>query len=239
MPGAATRRIGDERQQGGIPVNSNSTSTATIRTGPGAQREKTLRLVQLALWTALTLILAFVPNIGYLPIPPFNPTTVHIPVIIGAILLGPGAGAFLGAVFGVSSVIQATLIVPPTGFMFSPFVPFGNGWSLVIAIVPRICVGLVAAYLYRFLVRFERRGFAASFVAALGASLTNTILVLGGVYLFFGPLYAKTAGLAFGALFKVLLGVVATNGIVEALVAAVAAMAVTRAVVAAVKHRRV
>ena len=38
-------------------------------------------------------------GIGFIPLPVIKATTMHIPVILGAILLGPKAGAVLGAVF--------------------------------------------------------------------------------------------------------------------------------------------
>ena len=51
--------------------------------------------------------------------------------------------------------------------------------------------------------------------------MTNTILVMGGIYVFFGESYAAAKGLGFEALFGVIMGVVATNGIPEAIVAAI------------------
>lgn len=200
------------------------------------QAAKTRYLVQLAMWTALTLILAFVPNLGYIPIGPFNVTTVHIPVIIGAVILGPEAGAFLGLVFGLTSMIHATLSMPITAFMFSPFVPFGNFWSVVVAIVPRVLVGVVAAYLYRFIKIKDKKGYIASLAAGIAGSMTNTILVLSGAYVFFGQQYANANGIPFKDLLAVLLGVVATNGILEAVVAAIIVTATVKAITAAMKR---
>lgn len=198
--------------------------------------EKTRYLVQLSMWTALTLILAFVPNLGYIPIGPFYVTTVHIPVIIGAVMLGSGAGAFLGLVFGITSIVQATLTMPITAFMFSPFVPFGNFWSVIIAIVPRVLVGVVAAYLYRLIKIKDKKGYIASLAAGIAGSMTNTILVLSGAYVFFGQRYADANSIPFKDLLAVLLGVVATNGIVEAVVAAVIVTAVVKAITAAMRR---
>jgi uncharacterized membrane protein len=69
--------------------------------------------------------------------------------------------------------------------------------------------------------------------------MTNTLLVLGGVYLFFGQRFATANKIPFSGLFKVLLGVVATNGIVEAAVAAVVVTAVTKALFAVINRRKV
>jgi Predicted membrane protein len=194
-------------------------------------------MVQLALWSALTLMLGLIPNLGFIPIgPALAVTTVHIPVIIGAIMLGPAEGAFLGLLFGITSLIHNTVFVSITSFMFSPFVPFGNFYSVIIALVPRILVGVAAAYVYRFVAMKDKKGYIAALAAGIAGALTNTVLVLGGVYAFFGQHYAAAQHIPFKGLLMVLLGVVATNGIVEAVVAAVISMAVVKALFAAMKH---
>ena len=62
-------------------------------------RNRTQYLVSLALMAAIVILLANTP-LGMIQLPVIKATTVHIPVIIGAVLLGPAAGAVLGAVFG-------------------------------------------------------------------------------------------------------------------------------------------
>ena len=57
---------------------------------------KTRDLVLAAVIAAIIVIMAFVPFLGYIPLGFMNATTVHIPVIIGAIILGPKYGAFPG-----------------------------------------------------------------------------------------------------------------------------------------------
>ena len=71
------------------------------------EKTKNIRyLVQVSLMAAIVCVVAFVPFLGFIPLGVIKATTVHIPVIIGAILLGPKAGAVLGAVFGLTSVIK-------------------------------------------------------------------------------------------------------------------------------------
>ena len=113
-------------------------------------QHKTKSLVQLALFTALILLLAFVPYIGYIKIPilAIQATTIHIPVIVGSILLGPKRGAFLGFVFGLTSLINNTTQPGLTSFCFSPFIQVGDGLggsplALVVCFVPRIACGIV------------------------------------------------------------------------------------------------
>ena len=67
--------------------------------------EKTRRLVQMSILIAIMLILAFTP-LGYLKVGAIDITFMTIPVVVGAILLGPASGAVLGGVFGLTSFIQ-------------------------------------------------------------------------------------------------------------------------------------
>ena len=68
---------------------------------------KTKRLVILAVFSAIIAVMAF--TVGYIPLGFMNATIIHIPVIIGAILLGPVEGGILGFVFGLTSLINNTV----------------------------------------------------------------------------------------------------------------------------------
>ena len=78
-------------------------------------KKDTRWLTSVALMAAVVILLANTP-LGMIQLPIIKATTVHIPVILGAILLGPMAGAILGAVFGVCSLISNT--VTPCVFSF-------------------------------------------------------------------------------------------------------------------------
>lgn len=65
-------------------------------------------MVQVSLMAAVVVVLANTP-LGMIQLPVIKATTVHIPVILGALLLGPAAGAILGGTFGLCSVISNTL----------------------------------------------------------------------------------------------------------------------------------
>ena len=123
--------------------------------------QKTRELVLTAMFTAIIIAMAFVPYLGYIPLGFMNATIIHIPVIIGAIVLGPKRGAFLGGVFGITSMINNTFNPNITSFVFSPFYSMGdmhgNIWSIVICLVPRILVGVVAYYVYRLVDRKSTR----------------------------------------------------------------------------------
>lgn len=187
--------------------------------------KKTQYMSIMAMFLAIQIILVVTP-LGYLPIGPISATTMHIPVIIAGIALGKKAGAQLGFVFGLTSVLNATFRPTLTSFCFSPFVTIGgiggNWMSLLIAFVPRILLGYLAGLIYEKLCRKGINENVGIIAGALTGAITNTVLVLGGIYLFFGSAYADAIKVAYDTLIAVLLGVVATNGIAEAILGAVA-----------------
>lgn len=194
--------------------------------------KKTQYMTFMAMFLAIEIILVVTP-LGYIPIGPLSATTMHIPVIIAGITLGKKAGAQLGFVFGLTSLIRATLQPTITSFCFSPFVTVGNisgDWhSVLIALVPRILLGYLAGLIFELLKdKFKNENIAA-IVSALVGALTNTVLVLGGIYLFFGNAYANALNIAYSSLITVLLGVITTNGIVEAILGAAVALAAYKA----------
>jgi len=109
--------------------------------------------------------------------------------------------------------------------VFTPFYTIGdiqgNGWSLVICFVPRILIGVVAGLTYKALAKREFRNEVTYAIPAILGSLTNTFLVLGGIWLFFGAPFAalneveSTAVAIWGILSSIIL----TNGIPEAFAA--------------------
>lgn len=196
------------------------------------QKKTDVRLLaQMALLVALELVLAFTP-LGYIPLGFMNATTMHIPVILGACLLGPKAGAVLGAEFGITSVIRATITPNLTSFVFTPFYSFnpefsGNWTSLIVAIVPRVLIGVIAGLVFQGIMRVTHDKQAVALpVAGFIGSMVNTIGVMGLIYLLFGEQYAAAGGQSFDLLLGVIMGVVAINGVPEALIAAVLTLAV-------------
>lgn len=203
--------------------------------------KKTKNMVQLSLLTALIVLLAFVPYIGYIKIPilAIQATTIHIPVIVGSILLGPRSGAFLGFVFGLTSLINNTTQPGLTSFCFSPFIQIGEGLggsplALLVCFVPRIACGIVPHYVYTRLQKLSKSPQKSQkftlLASGVAGSITNTVLVMGMIYLFFGHAYAAARSIAFEAVLGVIMSVVFINGTIEAVIAAIIASAVTSAV---------
>jgi len=188
-------------------------------------RSRTRRLTMLAFFAALIVVMANIPFLGYIPLGFMNATTVHIPVIIGACLLGPKAGGILGFVFGLTSLINNTLKPLITSFVFTPFYSLdprfsGGIRSLFICFVPRILIGVFAGLIFNAL-KERANGSVSCAIAGFIGSMTNTIFVMGSIYLLYGQNYAEAKNLGMEALFGVIMGVVGMNGIPEAITAAV------------------
>ena len=83
-------------------------------------KKDTRWLTSVALMAAVVILLANTP-LGMIQLPVIKATTVHIPVILGAVILGPAAGAILGGVFGLCSMISNTMAPTLLSFAFSPF----------------------------------------------------------------------------------------------------------------------
>lgn len=143
------------------------------------KNKRLFAMVKLAMLVALLMIFCFTP-IGFLKIGIVEITFNMIPIVIGAIVLGPAAGAFLGALFGAASFWQCfgqstfgTLL-----FGVNPF------FTALICFVPRILAGLLPGLIFRAMTR-KKDNIAAYFVSAAVGSLTNTVLFVGGFCLLF------------------------------------------------------
>ncbi|MFX3616944.1 MAG: ECF transporter S component [Sporolactobacillus sp.] len=181
----------------------------------------TYHLVLLSILTAIILLQNFVPLLGNIPIGAFSLTLIHITVIIAAIVLGPWDGALIGGIWGISSCLRAWL---------SPYSPiealiFTNP---LIAVVPRILVGLIAGYAYQWLKKLRFFDVASMAIAGVIGAVTNTVLVLGLIYIFYRTPYANYLHINFSGLLPALLLIVLTNGIPEAIAAGVIAPAVSK-----------
>jgi uncharacterized membrane protein len=191
------------------------------------QASKTMQIATLGLFTAIIFILAFTP-IGFIQLPFIKATVIHIPVIIGAVLLGPKRGAVLGFMFGLTSLINNTLAPAVSSFVFSPLIPLpaqssGSLWALVVCFVPRILVGVVPWFVYMGLRKLTKQRANAACLTATGmvGSLTNTLLVMNMIFFLFRDSYAAAKGIAINAVYSFILGIIAVNGIPEAIAAGI------------------
>lgn len=175
------------------------------------------KLVLAALFIAIIIVMTAVPYTGYIEYVPggINMTTLHIPVIIGAVFLGWKYGALLGCVWGVTCVVKAFLTPGPGN------VPFQNP---MISVLPRIIVGIVAGLVFALVSdRFGKkpvvagthpkrsREIVAAAVAAAAGTLTNTVLVLTMLH-FYGALGTTDIAQVFSTVLKTIVGI---NGVIE------------------------
>lgn len=171
---------------------------------PRAQQHRQVQsLAVLAMFTAILFLLTFTP-IGMIDLPIIKATVLHVPVIIGALLLGPKKGAFLGGMFGLASLLKNTLVPNLSSFAFSPLIPVpgldrGSPWALVVCFVPRILVGVTPWLVYTLLQALSRRRGSvlqagSMALSAVVGAFTNTALVMGLIALLFRDAYAAAPG---------------------------------------------
>ena len=181
-------------------------------------------MASLAMLCGVLLVMGMT-GIGFIPLPVIKATTMHIPVILGAVLLGPGAGAALGAVFGLCSIWANTTTPGLLSFAFSPFMTTeglpGVAKSLWIALGCRILFGLVAGWLWKLIKKIAKQDYIALPVTAVIATLLHTCFVMGSIYLLLAQQYAAAKNVAIGAVFGLIMGTVTASGIPEAIIAAI------------------
>ncbi len=108
-----------------------------------------------------------VPFLGFIPIGITSLTIIHITVIVAAIVLGTKDGMFIGLVWGIFTMIRAfTSPTTPLDIAVSP---------TIISVVPRVLVGLVAGLLFTIIYKKTKKVVAASIVAAIFGTITNTV----------------------------------------------------------------
>lgn len=177
------------------------------------KRTNVRRLTIIGVLTAISFIL-LQTGLGIIQIPglPLKITIMHLPVIIAAIMEGPIAGGITGLFFGVFSILDKLMRPGPIQQINEMF------YNPLVSVVPRILIGIVSYYVYR-AIKTKVLGVRTG-IAAVAGSLTNTIGVLGMIWLLYGPQYAAAMGKAGQNAFIVIFGAAATNGIMEAVCAA-------------------
>ncbi len=187
--------------------------------------KRNLNLAQLGVMSALIIAMTFVPYLGYISYGGLSITLIHIPVIIGACVMGVKGGAVLGTVWGASCIIKA-LLAPPSpleGIIFK---------NPVVALIPRIIAGAAAGLIFTLVAKKDKKKHIASALGALGGCLCNTVFVMGSIYLLYGEKYGAELGIAsvnFGGLTNYILAAFGINAIIEIVVAIVIAIPVSLA----------
>jgi len=144
---------------------------------------------------AISIVLGITP-LGFIPVPTVagHATIMHLPAILGGVLEGPKVGALTGLIFGIHSLLRANNVL------------FADP---IIAICPRILIGIVAWLVYRLT--------KSDVLAAAFGTITNTAGVMSLAVLR-GYMPATVAW-----------GVVLTHGIPEVILGIAITMVATRA----------
>lgn len=190
------------------------------------KRKKLYRMTAAALLMALVFLLGMTP-LGLIPLGFINVTILCVPVIVGTILLGLRSGLLLGLCFGTASTLSmlGMSMTPPSAlasalFAASPFC------AVFMCYVPRLLVPVVAHYVYQALRSGKKAKFGAMPAAAFLGSVTNTVLYLGLMLLFY---------VLYGLDSAKILALIAGTGLIAGGCEAVAAALITTPIVAALR----
>ena len=182
--------------------------------GVRKSQQNVRKMVVIAMLSGICLFLGLT-GLGFIPLPLFKLTILHLPVIIGAIIEGPVVGGSIGLIFGLFSIYQnITAPTPMSPFFYNPLV----------SVLPRILIGVISYYVYK-IIRAKVKNIKVSIsIAAICGSLINTIGVLGTIYLVYFKDYATVlmergtiSTNSMSAVTTALLTVIGTNGLAEAI----------------------
>jgi uncharacterized membrane protein len=185
-------------------------------------RPETRKLTFLGVMLAITFILSVTP-IGFVPLGSVSATIIHVPTIITGIILGPLYGLVMGTLMGIISLVNA--LTRPVTALDPLFI------NPLVSILPRMPIGVVAYYAYSLIKKIlGSKKIGQTVSAAVGGilgSMTNTILVLSMLYI----IYVKDLMAMFGieseaGIRVMLLTIITTNAVIEAIVAGVLTTAI-------------
>ena len=190
-----------------------------------SKRMDTRRMVLLAILSGILLMMSFTP-LGYLNIGLLAISLNMIPVAIGAVALGPGGGAFLGAVFGVTSCLQCVGI-GGTSHMGVILLEISPALTIIQRFVTRVLAGWLTGTLYQILRKYHFK--YSNYAAGFGAALFNTVLFMGALVLLFGQTAYLQDLMAGKNVLLFIVSFVGVNALVELLLDTIAVGAVCRA----------
>ncbi len=177
----------------------------------------TERLVLLALFTAIVAVLSYFG--GFIKIGGLASISLTlIPVVLGAALCGPVAGAFLGGVSGV-----VFFVTPDAAFWMGLSIP----GTIITVMVKGILSGFLAGVTYKLLEKYNR--YAAILAAAVVSPIVNTgIFILGCLVFFMDTISAGAAAEGMSLAGYLIVVFVGLNFIFELIVNIVLSPAITR-----------
>ncbi len=184
--------------------------------------EKIQRMTGLALLSAIIVVLQLV--VSSIKIGPFNITLTLIPIVVGAAVYGPPAGAFLGFVFGAVVTLACILGWDAGGSILWNAQPF---LTALVCLAKGALAGLAAGGAYKLL--HEKNVTAAGVCAAVVSPVVNTGIFLLALYFLFYDILAEWAtGFGADVMTYMLTGLVGLNFLVEMVVNVVLSPVIVR-----------
>ncbi len=140
------------------------------------RNQQLVKMVQLSILTAVVLVLQSAGTFFPIQILGTNLNLTLIPIVLGAIILGPWAGAWLGLVSGVFTYVVGGVMAADyfTNFLFvaNPFI------TACICVIKTTAAGILAGFAYKLL--SPKHELVAVFVAAAVTPVVNTGLFFCG-----------------------------------------------------------
>lgn len=177
----------------------------------------------LAVLTALVVVLQLWGS--YIRIGGTNLSFVLVPIVLGAVMLGPLAGAFLGLLFGAIVIAMGVASDPFTIFLFTDN-PFG---TVALCLLKGLAAGLVPGLLYKWI--RGRSKYAAVIVASVAAPVCNTGIFILGCLLMSGTIggFMASAGIeGTSVMYFLVIGCAGVNFLIEFAINAVASPVIFR-----------
>lgn len=203
---------------------------------PQQKRSSTIRyMVEVAMLIAIELAMKAI-GLGSVPVGPLYMSFLTVPIAVGAIILGPTAGAILGAVFGAVSFKDA---ITGVSAMTSTLLQVSFVHTFILCVITRILMGFCVGWVFRGLNKVTRGNIVSYFLGALSAPLLNTLFFMGYICLaFFNTEYVQglceTHGVSNPLAFVVAL--VGVQGLIEAIVCCAVGGVVSKGVAISLGH---
>lgn len=177
---------------------------------------QTLRLVQIALLTALMLLLQLA--LGSLRIGPVTLAFSLVPLVIAAVFIGPGAGALLGLVSGVVTFVQVLTAADP---FYTLLIATNPLLTALICISKTTLAGLLAGLCYRAICKVSKYRALNVILPAVVCPVVNTGIFCIGMYFGFGSALQSSevfgAAASAGLVSFILIGLAGVNFLYEVL----------------------
>ena len=202
---------------------------------------KVRKITLTALLVAIIFLLTFTP-LGYLVIGPIAATTIQMPVIIGAVLMGPVTGLVLGGFFGLSAIVKV-LTMPGA----DPFATLALSYSplhyIVVCMGSRLVMGFLTGVLGEMLSKIpvlqKRRWSPIRYgITGRGGSLMNTVFYLGMLWLLCAQVISTYYNVDISGVGALVMGTAVAAGIPEAIVSCLVVAAVCKAMEAVLRRQQ-